>query len=114
MQEPGPSYLANTEDLATRYESTGPLSSGHNAGVGQEQHIIESLHSNNKLERRRILREVGLEDSDDDEANGTLQPQVTDQNPQDTLRTRFSGNEPGAESNHTAVCHAKLQSSRRN
>ena len=66
MQEPGPSYSANTEDLAARYESTGPLLSEQNAGVGQEQLVTESLHSNNELERRRILRKVGLEDSDDD------------------------------------------------
>ena len=57
------------------------------------------------------MREVGIEDSDNDEANGTLQPQftentgITDQNSGDTLRTRFSGNEPGADSNLTAVCH---------
>ena len=52
------------------------------------------------------MREVGLANSDDNEANGTLQPQAKDQNPVDTLRTRFSGNEPGAKSNPTAVCHA--------
>ena len=46
MQKPGPSYLASTEESVARYVSTGSLSSGHNASVGQEQQVIANLHSN--------------------------------------------------------------------
>ena len=73
--------------------------------------MIGNLQNDNQSERRRILRGVVLEDSNNEETNGTLQPQftenvrITDQNSRDTLRTRFSGYEPGAESNLTAVCH---------
>ena len=72
MQDPGPSYSANKGDLAPRYESTRPLTSGHNTGDGREQCMVENLQSDSQSERSRIVRAVGLEDSDEEEANKTL------------------------------------------
>ena len=95
--------MANTEESVARYVSTG--SPGHSANVSQEQHIVETPHDKNELERRKILEAAGLADSDDDETNETIQPQARTQNLVDTWRTRFSGNEPGAKNNRTAVCH---------
>ena len=74
--------------------------------------MVENLQSDSQSERSRILRGVGLEDSNEEETNGTLQSQFTenmgntDQNSGNFLRTRFSRYEPGAESNIKAVCHA--------
>ena len=106
MQNPGPSYIACTEDSVTRYVNTESQSSGHEANVSQRQHVVENPHNNNELERRRILRGACLIDSDDNNEDKTLQPQTQVQNHADTWRTRFSGNEPGAKSNPTAICHA--------
>ena len=72
MQDPGPSYSANKGYLAPRYESTRPLTSGHNTADRREQCMVENLQSDSQSERSRIVRAVGLEDSDEEEANGTL------------------------------------------
>ena len=39
--------------------------------------MIGNLQNDNQSERSRILRGVGLEDSDEEETNGTLQSQFT-------------------------------------
>ena len=62
MQDPGPSYSTDKGDLDPIFESTRPPTSGH-----KTETEVRNLQSDNQSERRRIIRAVGLEDSDEDE-----------------------------------------------